>query len=225
MAATEQRILDAADEILGERGYDGMSVRDVAERAGVNKALVFYYYGSKAELFERVLERYYGAHRAALENAFTAGGTLRARLLRTVDAYFDFISEHRRYARLIQQQVAGGGQKTLIQKNLAPLYEWTTAAISEIAPEDGPLAAKHFFLTFSGVVINYFTYAPILEPLWGGDPLSGSALAERKEHIRWILDTLLNRLQRDQRTRKKRLPVPPSATSKRTLLPQRGQRA
>jgi AcrR family transcriptional regulator len=50
-ADTRGRILDAAREVFGERGYEGTSVRGVAASAGVDAALVHHYYGSKQQLF------------------------------------------------------------------------------------------------------------------------------------------------------------------------------
>jgi AcrR family transcriptional regulator len=194
-AGTKERILAAADELLVGAGYDGLSMRDVAARAGVNKASVFYHFNSKAELIERVLDRYYKTHLAALEGAFDGGGTLHERMHRLVDAYLDFIEENQRYARLIQQHVAGGqADSSLVQRNLEPLYTWVERALSEVAPATGPLAARHIFVTFSGIVINYFTYAPVLGSVWGSDPLSPAGLAERREHVHWIVGALLDRL-------------------------------
>jgi AcrR family transcriptional regulator len=48
---TRDRILDAAREAFGERGFDGATIRDVAARAGVDPALVHHYFGSKQRLF------------------------------------------------------------------------------------------------------------------------------------------------------------------------------
>ena len=53
--ATERRILDAARDLFGEHGYDGVTVRAIAARAEANVALVNRYFGSKAALFEEVL--------------------------------------------------------------------------------------------------------------------------------------------------------------------------
>jgi len=194
-------ILEAADELLGEVGYDAASVGVIARRAGVNKALVFYYFGSKEGLVQRVLERYYHAHRAALADAYAAEqGPVRDRLHRMMNAYFDFIAENRRYPRLVQQIVAGAGRHLdLIQNNLAPLFEWITTTLREISPDQGPLAARQFFVTFSGTVINYFTYAPVLERVWGGDPMSAAALEERRQHLHWLVDTILDRLEAGDR--------------------------
>ncbi len=190
------QILDAAAELMGELGYDGVSARDIAEHAGVNKALVFYYWGSKPELFEKVLERYYHAHRDALARAFDTPGSTTERVHRVLDAYLDFIEEHRIYPRLVQQQLSGGGpHREMVRKNLAPFFHWLTELLSEIAPSSGPLAARHFYMSISGMVTSYFTVAPVLAEQWGSDPMSPAALAERREHLHWLADTLLSGLQ------------------------------
>ncbi|MEV5569498.1 TetR family transcriptional regulator [Spirillospora sp. NPDC052269] len=53
--ATERRLLDAARDLFGEHGYDGVTVRTIAAAADANVALVNRYFGSKAALFGRVL--------------------------------------------------------------------------------------------------------------------------------------------------------------------------
>ena len=56
--ATEEQFLDAAERLLIEIGYAGISTRRLAEEAGANHGLVHYYFGSMEELFLRVLERF-----------------------------------------------------------------------------------------------------------------------------------------------------------------------
>lgn len=194
---TQRRILEAADALLGEVGYDAASAGTVAERAGVNKALVFYYFGSKPALYEKVLERYYEAHRKVLLDAAAISGDPRERLHGVVDAYLDFIDDNNRYPRLVQQLVAGStAQHALIEKNIGPLFELITSMLVDVTPDRGELSARHFFVTFSGMVINYFTYAPVLASVWGSDPLSDEALAERRRHVHWMVDALLDGLER-----------------------------
>lgn len=53
--ATSAAILQAAAELFSARGYDAASTRDIAERAGVNVALINRYFGSKAGLFEAAI--------------------------------------------------------------------------------------------------------------------------------------------------------------------------
>ncbi|QRP48055.1 TetR/AcrR family transcriptional regulator [Amycolatopsis sp. FDAARGOS 1241] len=56
-AATKVALLDAAEELFAERGFDRTTVRDIASRAGANQALLFRYFGSKEALFEAVMAR------------------------------------------------------------------------------------------------------------------------------------------------------------------------
>ena len=51
-----QRILTAARQLFTERGFDGVSIRDIAGRAGVSKANVFHHFTNKASLYDAVLE-------------------------------------------------------------------------------------------------------------------------------------------------------------------------
>jgi len=53
---TEDRIFEAATEVFIEKGLDGSRMQDIADRAGINKSLLHYYYRSKDKLFNTVFE-------------------------------------------------------------------------------------------------------------------------------------------------------------------------
>ena len=200
MKDTAERILDAADEVLGEVGYAGASMRAVAERAGVNKALVFYHFDDKRTLFDRVLERYYASHFDALRGAFEAEASTRARLHRLLDAYVAFMQDNLRYPRLVQQILTSGEpQVDVVKDNLRPLAEWVDVALADLCPERGPLAARQFFVTFSSLVTGYFTYAPVLAATWAVDPVAEAALEERRAHLHWLMDRMLDGLEAEGR--------------------------
>ena len=55
MADKREHILIAAEQLFGERGFDGTSVRDIAQSAGVNLAMISYYFGSKEKLLEALI--------------------------------------------------------------------------------------------------------------------------------------------------------------------------
>jgi AcrR family transcriptional regulator len=54
---TKDKLMDAAEKLFARRGYDGTSLRDITGEAGVDLALVNYYFGSKKELLAEVLDR------------------------------------------------------------------------------------------------------------------------------------------------------------------------
>lgn len=193
--STEARILEAGEDLFCASGYAGVSAGEVARRAGVNKALVFYHFGSMRGLFEAVLERYYEAHRKGLADALAEGGDVRARMHRLVDAYLDFMSTHARYARLVQAQLSDPETHALVEKSFAPLYRFIEETLLEVAPEQGEAAARQLFVTFSGAVINWCTYAPLLSRVIGGEPLAPPLLDERRAHVRWLVDLVLDALE------------------------------
>lgn len=57
MRPGDERILDAAEQLFAQRGYHGVSLRDITRAAGVDVALVSYHFGGKRELFTAVFER------------------------------------------------------------------------------------------------------------------------------------------------------------------------
>ncbi len=200
------QILAAADALLGERGPDQISMRDIAERAGVNKALIFYYFGSRTALFDRVLERYYRNHARALAQAFAVAGTPQERVRRAIEAYLDFMDNNHIFARLVMQEVAqqSDGKMPQIRANMQQLFELMRDEFGDILPKDGPLSARHFFVTLSASVINYYTYSRVLEGVWPQDPTSPEALRERRAHVLWLADTITNRLVQEALERRVR---------------------
>ncbi len=56
--ATRQRLLEAAEELFAQHGFEKVAVRDVTDKAGANVAAVNYHFGSREQLVEKVIERY-----------------------------------------------------------------------------------------------------------------------------------------------------------------------
>lgn len=54
---TEEKIFEAATEVFVEKGMDGTRMQHIADRAGINKSLLHYYYRTKDRLFEAVFEK------------------------------------------------------------------------------------------------------------------------------------------------------------------------
>jgi TetR/AcrR family transcriptional regulator, repressor for neighboring sulfatase len=92
--ATTVAILDAAEELFSSRGFRGVTVRQIAERAGISHALVHRYIGSKADIYRAVLKRNQGAIlRAAPDNPdILASTSLMVR---------EGLQHRRRYVRLL----------------------------------------------------------------------------------------------------------------------------
>jgi AcrR family transcriptional regulator len=87
-----ERLLDAALELFGERGYDATSILEIGERAAISKSVLYHYFDSKALLYEAVIET---ETRELLRRVADAIPTeVNAPRLRSgVDAYLGFLAE------------------------------------------------------------------------------------------------------------------------------------
>ena len=71
----EEEVLDALTQLFVERGYEATSISDIAEVTGLNKSSLYNTFGSKHELFERILDRYVSARLAGLDLAVESSGS------------------------------------------------------------------------------------------------------------------------------------------------------
>ena len=187
-------ILRAAEELFASKGFAAVSVRDIAQLADVNKALVFYYYENKANLLRKVLEQYYSSHAAALSPE-SPGASLREQVHALLTSYLDFIEDNRRYTQIVQHELLANGENlAMIRQGMNLLFQRVETLLGEFGGE-GKLHVRQFFLTFSGIVVAYFTYAPVLDEIWDGDPLSASNRRERRDHLHWVIDQLITGLE------------------------------
>ncbi len=190
-----EQILAATDSLLTERGFDQVSMRDIAERAGMKKALVFYYFASREELFERVLERYSEAHATALARARGLEGSLLERLTGLLSCYLDFVEAHPTFARLVMQEVSrhGESQTPQIRNSLQALLGTFEHVLGGSLPKAGPEATRHFFTTLMSAMCDYPSYARVL-----GDLLTTSVTEddrrERRAHILWLGEAMVGKL-------------------------------
>ena len=77
---TEKIILDTATELFGERGKDGVGTAEIAKKAGVNKAMIFYYFDSKDDLYRAAFKKTLAEVTLEEKNQISHRGKAMARL-------------------------------------------------------------------------------------------------------------------------------------------------
>ncbi len=88
-----EQILDAAGALFAERGYDEVSIEDIASSAGVTRGLVHHYFGGRKEVYIALLERL-GAQREERLRP-PVGRSARARVADTVSRWLDWTEANR----------------------------------------------------------------------------------------------------------------------------------
>jgi TetR/AcrR family transcriptional regulator len=192
--ATVKRILDAAEQIFAERGLAGARTGAIARTARVNNALLYYYFRSKEELHRVTLETLFGQLRAQVGAALDAPAAPREKLLRYINAYFDFVVAHPNYPRLFQRELMGPGTgsrlRGIVRDNFRPLHLRLAATIrAGIAQgQFRRVDPEHTVLTVVAMTVFYFAAAPVLAELWRCDPLAPQRVAGRRRAILDFLD-------------------------------------
>lgn len=91
---TEQKILDAANSVFQEKGLYGARMQEIADKAGINKALLHYYYRSKEKLFETVFRAAVSLMAPKIRHIITSDEHLFDKIRRFTDEYITFLSNH-----------------------------------------------------------------------------------------------------------------------------------
>ncbi len=184
---TRAHILAAAERVFAESGLEGARTEAIAASAGVNKALLYYYFKSKERLYQAVLEGHLKEFHRRADQALSQGGSAQTTVLRYVSTHFDFISARPFYPRLIQRLVMSGGPALprLVKAHLLPLYRKLGAIIQrgvhagELRPVDG----QHTVLSLVALTVFYFSAAPVMKAVTRVDPYSGANLKRRKAEV------------------------------------------
>lgn len=101
-----EHILNAAERVFGEMGYEGASTRHLASEAGVNMAMINYYFGSKDGLLKSVLERRMLIMRNALQEVVAQARDSREKLMGAIDLYINKVSSNNFFHRIIHREIS-----------------------------------------------------------------------------------------------------------------------
>lgn len=130
------QILAAAEELFAEKGFDGASVRDIAQRASVNLAMISYYFGSKEKLLEALIEDRAGYTFGILtELGKNTALTPWDKIDRLVEFYVDKVMNNYRFHCIMTQQYNNATRSADIKKLIANIKLKNYEQIGQIIRE------------------------------------------------------------------------------------------
>jgi AcrR family transcriptional regulator len=195
------KILRAATAVFAERGKHGARMEDIAAHAGVNKALIYYYYGSRQKLYRQVLKSTLAAN---LDEIFQAlrevpQGEHRSRdLIRLLSrTYFTIFSRNLHATKIVIEALANEpdlvrevrnelvGEKLVRPSRLLGIFE---QEIGQGALR--PVDPKQLFLSIVGMNLIYFLVKPIAEVFLAIDVVDEEEFIRAREDS--IVDLLLH---------------------------------
>jgi len=185
---TEHQILEAARKVFIRKGLEGARMQEIADEAGINKALLHYYFRSKEKLFSHIFETAINGIFDSVNESIHEEGDVFVFIETFVDNYlttlqanpfipnfiFNEINSHperiSQFSSKIKLNIPGF--KHMVEKNIAQ------KKISTVSPE-------HLLIDILGMCVFPFVGRPLMETtFYKGNPAGiGQFFNERKQHI------------------------------------------
>ena len=189
---SEEKIFRAALEVFSEAGRSGARLQEIADRAGVNKALIHYYFRSKERLYEEVfvfiIRRYFKRIAEALEG----DGSFEDLLRRFIDDYLTLLHENPALPIFLLREISSGAdimvgkmrELMLPDRGAPPAIFLRRYREAVEAGEIRDVGASQTMISIMGACIYYFAGYPLLSivlPDLQQPP--GAYLEQRKQHL------------------------------------------
>lgn len=198
----EHEILVAAEQEFLTKGFDGARTTSIAQAAGVTHAMLHYYFRTKEQLFERIVDDKF-AHMSHSMFAILGDPSLPVveRLRGGIAAHFDFVAENPQLPRFVINEIVSRPERyEVLYKRVSAIidnvYKGLQAEIDSAA-ERGEIERIDVRMLFISIMsLNVFTFVayPFMEPLMGELMADRDRfLAERKAEN---IETIMRRLKR-----------------------------
>jgi TetR/AcrR family transcriptional regulator len=184
---TAERILDVAETIFAERGYDATSLSDIAEGVGIRTPSLYNHFKNKENLYIAVLERLLDPFFEMLDG-FLSQPLDATRGEEYIAAMMDHHAHAPNLARLLQHASLAGSRhvELLIDRWYRPFFNRAARLIGKSPALTGPASEDLPFVIvgFNNMILGYITMAALHAELLGGEPLSAEAIAGQSAFLR-----------------------------------------
>lgn len=198
MIPTEQsgkreKILAITEVCLGEHGYHGTRLHEIAERVGIQKASLFHYFPSKEELYRAALEVGFGETERVVRGILASRERPREKLRHIVEAYVESVAQHTERARLLLRHSLGDAPRDVGLPDSEPvldaLVDFVRGGQAEgVFADIDPLTCV---LAVMGMVVFLFSSAAMLAPAHFGHPMASTQVGLIKAQVVEIAERAL----------------------------------
>ena len=206
---TKTAILKAALEEFAAHGVAGARTDAIANAAGVNKALLYYYFKDKETLYGATLESVFAGIAATIVPVLDSNLPPREKMLSYVGAHFDAVAANPLYPRLVQQELMRAGTglsphlQRIVEKYQRPMFGKLVRMFEEgiHQGEFRKVDVFQFVPSIVAVIVFYFSSTPMLRTIMPGDPLSPERVAARRAAVLDFISAALF-VNKDRRTKR-----------------------
>ena len=191
---TQEKILAAARQEFAARGLDGARVDRIARTAGVNKAMIYYHFGSKERLYETVVQEFLESVKTFLDRVLAEAADLESLLLEVANFYGRVFETSREMPPIMLREMAAGGDRARnlftrmftevdAPRKIRALFE-TEVRKGHLRKVDTPQT----FVSFVGMNLFYLLFSPLINSIWEID----DEQSFRRSRPEAVVDLFLN---------------------------------
>ncbi|MFN8624809.1 MAG: TetR/AcrR family transcriptional regulator [Candidatus Binatia bacterium] len=192
--STRERILEVAEALFGERGFDGTKLQVIAQHVGIQKASLFHYFPSKEHIYRAVLQRGLGESEETTLRIFESKVSPQEKVRAAIEAYVDMVAARPARTKILLRQsieeVPGAYQQVVEPQRLLNLVVGFIVD-GQRAQVFAPVDPVALVLGIGGMVVFFFTSAPVLAPVWCGDTSSNGFVSRVKRHVIDVVERCL----------------------------------
>jgi AcrR family transcriptional regulator len=196
--STEEKILQAAKKLFTQKGFAAVRTRDIAKEAGINLALLNYYYRSKEKLFDIVMmENFRQFIRGISVNLTDESIPLPEKIRKVTTAYIDFLIGNPDLPLFILNELRGNPSELAekLHQEIGPARQHMINELTAAAKEGKlpPLHPFHFIANLVGLTVFPFVARPLLQKITGvNDEQFIAFMEERKELVPMWINAIMN---------------------------------
>src|SRR6202790_5906626 len=180
--ATRKKLLTAARREFADSGLAGARVDEIADRAGVNKQLVYHYFGDKDALYLAVLEWVYEEIRVQERKLNLAGLPPQQAIKRLIEGSFDHLALHPDFIVLLNDENRNGACHVRASLKIEDMHSPLVSLVSKILKEGvrkgifrKGVNPVHLYISIPGWSYFFFSNTPTLSAIFGKDLSSKAA--------------------------------------------------
>ena len=165
--STEATILKAAKTVFQKKGMDGARMQEIADEAGINKALLHYYYRSKQLLFEAVFKSAFKLISPQMNNILNDDSSVFDKIRNFTNNYISFVIKHPYLPNFIIQELNKNPDfalNTLAENNFPNITKFKNQITEEVSKGIiKPITAEQLFINILSLNIFPFIAKPMLK--------------------------------------------------------------
>lgn len=169
----EEKILAVASREFAQFGLAGARVDRIASKAGINKAMIYYYFRSKENLYQTILQRHFDEIGRLLGENLKADDSFESVFFKLAQTYNLIFENQSEFVPIILREVASGGERMkkaltrlLMEKGLVSKLQ----GVIEKGKREGRFRnvdSRQAIISFVGMNIYYLIMSPLVNPILG----------------------------------------------------------